>query len=244
MRGVVTAALGYEAVVLDLFHTLVDPEEHRPGDFDRLAVAADIAQIDPDQLRDLWEKWTPRLLRTMTRPVDLIAAIAGRPLPENALAAIDCAIGRYQDAALLRPVAGTIEALGELGAAGLRLGLLSNAHERDVRAWERSPLAPFFDFAGFSCSLGSAKPERDAYEKVLEALQVDPRRAVFVGDGNGAELPGARVAGFARVICITGLALRSGLRTAEEMAVLAGDADLIVGELAELPGTLEAIGPD
>ena len=235
MPGTMT---GFDAVVFDLFHTLVDPEEHRPRDFDRLAEAARIVGLDPDRLRNRWLDWVPELLRSPVRPAELVAAEAGLTGDTETIAAIDDIIGRYQDAALLAPHPVVLKTLCELREEAIRVALLSNAHERDVRAWDRSPLAPLFDVAGFSFRLGSAKPEPEAYGRVLDALGVDAGRAAFAGDGNGDELCGARRAGFGLVVCVTGPALRSGLRTPEEMARLAVDADVVAETIAEIPHLL------
>jgi HAD superfamily hydrolase (TIGR01509 family) len=231
---------GCGAVVFDLFHTLVDPEEHRPRDFDRLGEAARIVAVDPDHLRNRWEEWVPDLLRSPFRPAALIVREAGRDDDPSLLAVVDDIIGRYQDAAILAPEPEVLDALRELRKDGVRLGLLSNAHERDVRAWDGSPLAPLFDVAGFSFRFGTAKPEPDAYRRVLEELGVDADHAAFVGDGNGGELHGAHRAGFGLVVCVTGPALRSGLRTPGEMAILAAEADVAVDSVAEIPGLLRA----
>jgi putative hydrolase of the HAD superfamily len=121
---------------------------------------------------------------------------------------------------------------------GYRLGLLSNAHERDVRAWERSPLRPLLDAAVFSCFAGHAKPAAAAYQTALEAVGVEAGQAAFVADGGSGELSGARRYGFGLVVLVSGPARRSGLRDAAQVAALAGEADLHLPGVEDLPAVL------
>jgi putative hydrolase of the HAD superfamily len=231
------------AVVFDLFHTLVDPEERRPRTFDRIAEAARVLGVDPDRLRIHWDDSVYEAATTPGRTAAVLARICDPTPGEAILGAVDDAMGRYQDLAIEHPLPGVIGTLDSLHGAGIRLGLLSNALERDVRAWPGSALARRFDAAVFSCFAGAMKPEAAAYRAVLDELGVPAGRAWFVGDGNAGELTGARAAGFGRVVVVTGPALRSGLRTPGEMTEIAADADLEIGDVSRLPDLLGLSGP-
>jgi len=228
-----------EAVVFDLFHTLVDPEMFRPPGFDRVTEAARCFGVDPAQLDRVWhEEVVPVVVRSPVRPADLLAEAASRlggRVDASAVDAADDALGRHQDRALAEPLQGVVATLRALRSAGIKTGLLSNAHERDVRAWAASPVAPLFDAVVISCDAGVAKPDPEAYAMTLDLLGVPAENAVFCGDGNGEELRGARRAGFGLVVAVTGPALRSGLRTAEEMRDLAFQAHMATGTVNSLP---------
>jgi len=228
-----------EAVVLDLFHTLVDPEAFGLRGFHRVEEIARITDRPVPEMLAWWEQILPTIIVTPTRPVDLLAEHLGEPVDPGMLAAADDAMGRYQDEALLNPIAGAVEALDELRDAGLRIALLSNAHERDIRAWDRSPLDGRFDVVSMSCFTGHAKPETAAYDQVLDALGCAAGSALFAGDGHGGELIGARGAGFGLVVAVTGPALRSGLRTPDEMAGLSAVAD---ADVEDVSGIAELLG--
>jgi putative hydrolase of the HAD superfamily len=116
--------------------------------------------------------------------------------------------------------------------------VLSNCHERDVRCWGDSPLAPYFIDALFSCRTGLAKPDQGAFTAALTRLGVAAPDAVFVGDGGSDELTGARRAGFGLVVCVTGLALKSGFRTQADLEELMNDADAAIEGVEHLPGLL------
>lgn len=230
-----------QAIVFDLFHTLVDPEDFRPRDFDRAERVAAVLEVEEGPFREYWEGELARLAVSPDRASDAALRYArarGRAVGPAHGAAVDDILGRYQDLALERPRAEVVEALRALRRLGLGLGLLSNAHERDVRSWERSPLRPHLDAAAFSCFIGHAKPEAAAYRSVLARLGVEAGRAAFVGDGGGGELAGARRHGFALVVLVSGQALRSGLRDRAQVETLEAEADLHLPGVEDLPGVL------
>jgi len=230
-----------DAVVFDLFHTLVDPEDFRPRDFDRAGEVARALGVEPGPFRDYWESQLAELVVCADRPADRAVAYArarGRELPPAVWVEVDDILGRYQDLALEHPRPEVVGALGGLRSQGYSLGLLSNAHERDVRAWGRSPLCPLVDGAVFSCFLGRAKPSPGAYEAALEAVGAAAARAAFVADGGSGELAGARRHGFGLVVLVSGPALRSGLRDADQVAALVGEADLHLAGVEGLPALL------
>lgn len=235
------------AVVFDLFHTLAFPDDFRPPDFDRLGRAAAIFGVGEDELRSYWfDEVVPIVVGRPDRPADLLARFAvarGGRDGDAARAAVDDAIGRYQDAALLRPRASVLAALAAVRSAGLATGLLSNAHERDVREWDGSPLSGYFDTALISCFAGLVKPEPAAYRSVLASLGVDAAQAMFVGDGGSEEFRGARAVGFASVVCVSGPPVASGFRTAAEMEAIAVDADVRIAEIGELAGVIAVSRP-
>ena len=230
-----------EAVVFDLFHTLVDPEDFRPREFDRVGEVARALGVEAGPFRDHWEGELAELVCCPDRPADRAAAYArarGREVTPAVWAMVDDILGRYQDLALERPRPEVLRALGDLRSAGYRLGLLSNAHERDVRAWERSPLSPLLDGAVFSCFAGHAKPAAAAYRAVLDAVGAEAGRSAFVADGGSGELSGARRHGFGLVVLVSGPARRSGLRDAGQVAALAREADLHLSGVEDLPAVL------
>ncbi|MFF8262736.1 HAD family hydrolase [Streptomyces virginiae] len=71
----------------------------------------------------------------------------------------------------------------ELAAAGRRLGLLSNippelaTHYETHHSWLR-----YFEVCGFSCRIGHAKPDPDAYAWCVRMLGVPPADVLFVDD--------------------------------------------------------------
>jgi putative hydrolase of the HAD superfamily len=83
---------------------------------------------------------------------------------------------------------------------GIRLGVLSNTHGLEVRAWDRSPLAAHVDVVALSHEIGACKPDPATYADVLSRLRVSAAAASYFGDGSSDELVGARSARFGMVI--------------------------------------------
>jgi putative hydrolase of the HAD superfamily len=230
---------GAQAIALDLFHTLVDPEQFRPAGFLRARAVAGVLGLPPARFSRDWERTLharqlavrPTLVQRLRAYCD---ARSVRP-PTTAFARADRLLGLFQDRALLRPTREVVRTLRGLRRRGWTLGLLSNADEREKRCWSRSPLAPFFQAVVFSCDIGSAKPSREAYQSLVPRWGGIPlREAVFVGDGGSHELAGARRAGFARVIFQGGFVSRNGLRSARENRALRAEADSAIDSVAEL----------
>lgn len=231
------ASVDVRAIVFDLFYTLVDPNQTKPADFDRVTAISEILGVDTDLLGQWWDERIAEFAVTPLSPVDELVDLARQRrivMSPGDVADVDRALGRYQDEALRNPVKGVLGTISRIRRAQVGVGLLSNAHTRDVRAWSDSPLAVLVDEACISCFIGAAKPDVRSYEVVLCRLGVDAGDALFVGDGGSEEFAGAREAGFGGVIAVSGLAIRSGFRTREEMDELCGDADVEVGEITEL----------
>jgi putative hydrolase of the HAD superfamily len=233
-----------KAVVFDLFHTLIDPEEFRPAEFTRAGFSAEYFGLDPSRLKSAWDADTPRRAtdgsRTMLTFLAEFCRAEGRPWPPpQDLDRYDREVGRYQDQALEHPVAGAVQLLTALRAAGFRTGLLSNAEERDCRRWAVSPLGPLFDVAHFSYDTGLLKPDLPAYQEILRRLDLAAGECAFVGDGGGGELAGARQAGFGLVIFLSGRMLAAvnseeRLRRVEAAHVTAAGFDEVLAALRRL----------
>jgi putative hydrolase of the HAD superfamily len=84
------------------------------------------------------------------------------------------------------------ETLQRLRSMGFKLGILSNANPIGIYIAQELGLIGLVDQTFFSCELGLAKPNIKAYTKAAQLLGVPRRRCIFVGDGAGNELDGAR----------------------------------------------------
>lgn len=77
-----------------------------------------------------------------------------------------------------------------------RLGVVTNGIDRVQRArLAASGLAPLFDVVVTSQSCGYAKPDPRILHTALEAMQTQPRQAVYVGDDPATDGGAARAAG-------------------------------------------------
>jgi putative hydrolase of the HAD superfamily len=110
--------------------------------------------------------------------------------------------GAYQEPTLAhRPdvTPGAVDAVRELRARGLRLGLISNTGRTPGRVLRRlledADLLPCFDILVFSDEAQVRKPAAAIFRRVLDETQIDPARAVHVGDAAVSDVGGARGAG-------------------------------------------------
>jgi putative hydrolase of the HAD superfamily len=131
---------------------------------------------------------------------------------------------------------GARDALRALAARGLRLGIVSNTGRTPGvvlrRILARYDVLRYFETVAISYSdeVGFRKPDARIFTRTLDALGVAPGRALHVGDNPQADVAGARAC---------------GMRTAHY--AIAGRApsslaDVVVGDLAELPERLRALG--
>ena len=190
----------YQAVVFDLFHTLTSADAvTRPG----RSTSEMLGVTSKAWNEQLLERSEDRLRGRVTDPFEMIRRMAHAIDPSIADKTIRDAvanrIARFKYA-LTHIEEPTIQTLRRINAMGKMLGLVSNADVTEVRAWDESPLAPFFDSVVFSCKVGFVKPEPEAYLLCLNELGLMPRRALFVGDGGSDELSGARRVGMKTVL--------------------------------------------
>ncbi len=90
---------------------------------------------------------------------------------------------------------GSAESLARLKAAGLRLGVVSNSDGRVEQALAAAGLRDYFDVVIDSALVGLEKPDPRIFRAALEALDVLPEEALYVGDLYEIDVLGAQAAG-------------------------------------------------
>ncbi len=92
----------------------------------------------------------------------------------------------------------TVETLLHVRQRGLKVGLVSNTvwpgqlHKEDLA---RFGIFEFFDHLLFSADVGVRKPHPQIFQAALQALDVPPHQAVFVGDRFPEDVAGAKRVG-------------------------------------------------
>jgi putative hydrolase of the HAD superfamily len=95
--------------------------------------------------------------------------------------------------------------LDSLHARGLKTGLVSNAFDpgwllhRDL---EQMGLGERLDVAVFSSEVGRRKPDETIFRAALQALEVEPGDALFVGDRRYEDVRGAKELGMKTVLAL------------------------------------------
>ena len=188
----------YDAVIFDLFGTLVDNTEFL--DFSRSEynrtlsnVAATLSIPETDLLR-LWSETVHErdagLFPSMEEYFRHICREIGVEADLRQIArAVELRLEYLRS--ILLPRDHTVETLTELKASGYRLGLISDCSSEVPLLWPETPFAALLDGAIFSCEVKLTKPDPSIYRMVCDSLEVAPDRCLYVGDGGSSELTGA-----------------------------------------------------
>ncbi len=169
-----TLVTGIEAVVFDLFGTLV--YEFPRADWDGwLDTSAAILETDVDAFKAAWqatgiERQTGRL-GDVEENLRTVAARAGAwPTDAQLTEILDARAEMYRKWFVPRP--GAEEVLARLRAEGYRLGLISMCAPDAPAMWRASPLDNTVDVEVFSCDVGLRKPDPEIYLLATERLGV------------------------------------------------------------------------
>jgi putative hydrolase of the HAD superfamily len=227
----------YEAVIFDLFHTLVSvTASGDPG-----PQPYQVVGVPEDEWFAAWRRHEERRIRGQCSSVaevvsDVIRDLGLEPLPE--LCERVCATRRHRFRyALVNIVTEVLNGLQRLRPRVAKLGLMSDADFDEIASWQESPLAPLFDVALFSCYEGVAKPDPVFYGLVTQRLGVDPTRCIYAGDGARDEHVGAREMGMSPVLVTWHLESKAP----ERILVLAQGCDAVVRYPGDVIKLLEVL---
>ena len=92
-----------------------------------------------------------------------------------------------------------IPMLRALKGQGVSIGLISNCYLEEATRIRKSELFPYFDAVFFSNEQGICKPDKEIYRRCVEALSVQPKECLYVGDGGSRELETAQELGMKAV---------------------------------------------
>jgi putative hydrolase of the HAD superfamily len=175
-------------VIFDLWETLID--------WDSQAARLMNERIEERVGFDFRERWYAAPNR-YTAPVRTVLAEVG--VSADALEDV-CAARLDFVRHCLVPRAGAVETLRRLREDGYLTGLITVCSEDVETLWPESAFAGLFDAEVFSSRLGISKPDPRIYLTCCDELGVEPREAVFVGDGANDELDGARRVGMGAIL--------------------------------------------
>lgn len=176
---------GIEAVCFDAFGTLVEITDRQQ------AFLPLFRALPPEKRRELKH----RLMREERPFTDWPDALGVEVSPHTLLEVMERLMIETGSVAL-RP--GMADIWTRLRHDGLRLALCSNLSSDYVAAL-RNTLPNRADAEALSCKVGAIKPEPAIYGQVLNGLQVDPGKVLFVGDTPRADIEGPLAAGIKAV---------------------------------------------
>lgn len=191
-------SIGYQAVVFDFFGTLSQAMKRGPAH----EQAARALGCDPTAFTDMLDRtYQARASGRYGDPGMGLYRIArhlgGSPRPGQVAEALHLTTLAMRDGIRLRPDA--VRTLWRLRNAGLRTGLVSDCTHDLPALLPRMPIAELLDATVYSVHLGVTKPHPALFETVCHRLGVAPQQCLYVGDGGGRELSGARSVGMTAV---------------------------------------------
>lgn len=174
----------HQAVIFDLYETLV---YHYPV-AERVAALAEMAAMLGLSVEEMTGGWKRTKLARMVGELptirDSLHAICETfgmsPGEEAYAAAAELHRACIGDTFTPRPDA--LTTLAALRERGPKIGLVSNCNPDVPGHWSGTPLAPYFDEALFSCSVGLKKPDPAIYRLAATRLGVPPAACLFVDD--------------------------------------------------------------
>lgn len=222
---------GHQAIVFDLDGTLIDSAPDLQAAINRTLAADGRPPLAVEAVKAMVGDGVPKLVERA------FAATGG--VPDGGADALAGRVARFGEDyekcgfPLTRPYAGTLSVLAALGDAGFKLALCTNKPQAaTVEILDRLGLARFFGaVVGGDAIPGVRKPHPGHLLAALAALNVEPARAVMVGDHLN-NLSCARGAGTPVVLCAYGYSRRP-------VAELGADA--VIGRIEDLPTALATL---
>lgn len=190
------STLPYQAVIFDLFGTLTRAVR-------RSAWHARIARTlgcDPVAFGLLLDQTFAARARGGDPRMELRRLawrLGRRPSPAQVSEALRMRSAAILASIRLRPDA--VSTLWTLRGSGLRIGLVSDCTAELPRLVTRTPIGALLDAAVYSSQLGVVKPHPSLFLTASHRLGVSPAHCLYVGDGGGQELSGARAVGMTAV---------------------------------------------
>jgi putative hydrolase of the HAD superfamily len=204
----------YDAVIFDLFGTLVDNVSFHDYQRSLSAMAAPLGVPSKD-FHHLWRE-TARsrgtgLFATIEANIAHICHRLGRHgVADRVVAATRLRLDLTRQT--LTPRRDALEMLGSLKAHGYSIGLISDCAPEVPLLWLATPLATLVDVPLFSCKVGVKKPDPRIYRLACERLTVSPQNCLYRGDGSSRALTGASQVGMHPVLIRVPYAIPSPIR--------------------------------
>jgi putative hydrolase of the HAD superfamily len=171
---------------------VVDREAYEVAKRHARAVVGDLLRSDePGDDANRARAWFTALLTHLGLSADRVRAVGE-----------DIRARHIEGRLWIRAEPGTREMLGGLRAAGLRLGVVSNADGRVADYLETAGLGDCFDLIMDSAIERIEKPDPRIFQRACERLGVTPEETIYVGDTYEVDILGARAAGIRGILLV------------------------------------------
>lgn len=123
--------------------------------------------------------------------------------PDEATLAHASAVRRETQRAFLELRPDAVPTLRTLSERGVKTAVVSDCTHELAEQWHELAVAPYVGATVFSVEEGLKKPEPAIFLLACERLGIRPADALYVGDGDGNELPGATAVGMRAIRLLT-----------------------------------------
>ncbi len=192
----------YQAVIFDLFGTLIDNLSEQEYASVRKQMASGLS-VPLDDFNRLWSdtayKRNTGVFLSIEENIEYIGQVLNVPF-ENTQIKLAAQIRNDYTTRCMTPRADAIEVLSHLKSQGYQSGLISDCTPEVPVIWKETPFAPLINTPVFSCLAGFKKPDPRIYYLVMEQLAVEPEKCLYIGDGDNQELTGAAKVGMHPVL--------------------------------------------
>jgi putative hydrolase of the HAD superfamily len=192
----------YQAVVFDLFGTLVDVFSRSEYE-DVIEKMAAVLKAPYDEFYKIWIQTANQrgtgAFRTLEENLEFICRELKVPVTSNQIEKARQARFSYVTRAL-KPCPNALKVLKQLKSDGYRTGLISNCSTEPPVIWPKTQFAPLIDVAIFSSTAGIRKPDIRIYQLAITQLKTEPEKCLYIGDGDNNELAGAAAVGMNPVL--------------------------------------------
>ena len=223
--------MNYNAVIFDLFGTLVDDFVSSVGQMNAELAAALAVPIEP--FMQLWrqtsEMRTIGAFQTVEESIEYVCRAMGVQVTAKQMTrAVGIRLRHTRRA--LEPRPNAVETLARLKGEGHKLALLSNCSIEIPILWEETVFANLIDHPIFSSRERLKKPDPRIYHLACERLGVIPEECIYIADGENHELKAAATVGMHPVLVRTSSQETRG-EVLQESREWQGDT---IGSLAEV----------
>jgi putative hydrolase of the HAD superfamily len=225
----------FEAVIFDLFGTLIDDFVSSVGDMHQEMVAA--LNVPYEQFMQIWRQTAEMRIIGAFESVEanleyVCRAMNVYPGAQQIEKAVEIRMKYMRRALEPRPDA--ISTPSQLKNQGFKTGLISNCSIEIPILWQETPFAEAIDTPVFSSRERLRKPDTRIYHIACERLGVTPEACLYIADGEDHELAAAAEVGLSPVLIQTSVQ-KTGSRSHQEAREWQGTT------IASLPEVLHLV---
>jgi putative hydrolase of the HAD superfamily len=201
----------FEAVIFDLFGTLIDDFVSSVGDMHQEMAAA--LNVPYEQFMQIWRQTAEMRIIGAFESVEANLEYVCRvmnvyPGAQQIEKAVEIRM-KYMRRAL-EPKPDAVSTPNQLRNQGYKTGLISNCSIEIPILWQETPFAEAIDTPIFSSRVRLRKPDIRIYQVACEHLGVTPETCLYVADGEDHELAAAAEVGLHPVLIRTSTQKTSG----------------------------------